>query len=195
MLHRKMYLHSTIFYQCNGIKYIYEIKTRLVVYLKKKKISENILNKVSLLGELKSMQHKNHSCSMFFLFVSCAFSRWIWPDTSYMLMSTSSTDKNTKMTYTLFLSLAIGLKVIFSISPDRHLLQARMLTFMIRCKLNFCFSLLIVFSACSAKMMYSVSLRFVFACFTVSGPWKMCLGYHLLRKSTCWDLTCRTIQS
>lgn len=158
MLHRKMYLHSTIFYQCNGIKYIYmKIKARLVVYLKK--ISENILTKVSLLGELKSMQHKNHSYSMFFLFVSCAFSRWIWPDTSNMFMSTSSTDKNTIMTSMMFCSLAIGLKVIFSISPDRHLLQARMLTFIIWCKLNFCFcfSLLIVFSACSAKMMYSVS--------------------------------------
>lgn len=58
-----------------------------------------------------------------------------------------------------FCSLTIGLKVTCSISPDRHLLQARMLTFMIWCKLNFCFcfSLLIVFSACSAKMMYSVS--------------------------------------
>lgn len=135
MLHRKMYLHSTIFYQCYELIYIYENKTRLVIYLKKK-ISENILTKVSLLGELKSMQHKNHSYSMFFLFVSCAFRRWIWPDTSTLL--TFSTDKNTKTTPNNTLSLAIGLKVIFSISPERHLLQARMLTFTIRCKLNFC---------------------------------------------------------
>lgn len=88
-----------------------KIKTRLVVYLKK--ISENILTEVSLLGELKSMQHKNHSYSTFFLFVSCAFSRWIWPDSSNMLMSTFSTDENTKMTYTMFLSLAIGWKSSF----------------------------------------------------------------------------------
>lgn len=134
-----------------------KIKTRLVVYLKK--ISENILTKVSLLGELKSMQHKNHSYSMFFLFVSCAFSRWIWPDTSNSLCPHPAQIKIQKWLQLCSCSLAIGLKVIFSISPDRHLLQARMLTFMIWCKLNFCFcfSLLIVFSACSAKMMYSVS--------------------------------------
>lgn len=37
MLHRQMYLQYTIFYQCNGIKYIEKCKNRIVVYLKKKK--------------------------------------------------------------------------------------------------------------------------------------------------------------
>lgn len=36
MLHRQMYLQYTIFYQCNGIKYIEKYKNRIVVYLKKK---------------------------------------------------------------------------------------------------------------------------------------------------------------
>lgn len=36
MLHGKMYLQYTIFYQCNGIKYILKKhKNRIVVYLKK----------------------------------------------------------------------------------------------------------------------------------------------------------------
>lgn len=67
MLHRKMYLQYTIFYQCNGIKYIEKYKNRIVVYLKKKKKNpKNILTKVSPLGELKYMQHNTIASSMFF---------------------------------------------------------------------------------------------------------------------------------
>lgn len=71
-----MYLQYTIFYQCNGIKYILKkYKNRIVVYLKKK-IPENILTKVSPLGELKYMQHKHHSYKyVLYVYVSCASSR------------------------------------------------------------------------------------------------------------------------
>lgn len=80
MLHRKMYLQYTIFYQCNGIKYILKkYKNRIVVYLKKKKkkeIPENILTEVLPLGELKYMQHKHHSYKyVLYVGVSCASSR------------------------------------------------------------------------------------------------------------------------
>lgn len=67
MLHRKMYLQYTIFYQCTGIKYIEKYKNRIVVYLKKKKNPKNILTKVSPLGELKYMQHNTIASSMFFM--------------------------------------------------------------------------------------------------------------------------------
>lgn len=63
----KMYLQYTIFYQCNGIKYIEKYKNRIVVYLKKKKNLNNILTKVSPLGELKYMQHNTIASSMFFM--------------------------------------------------------------------------------------------------------------------------------
>lgn len=54
-----MYLQYTIFYQCNGIKYIEKYKNRIVVYLKKKKNPKNIFK--APLGKLKYMQHKHHS--------------------------------------------------------------------------------------------------------------------------------------
>lgn len=55
-----------------------------------------------------------------------------------------------------FCSLTIGLRVI-RLFQDRLLLQARMLTFMKMLTELFSFDFLCWFSACSAKMMYSVS--------------------------------------
>lgn len=172
-----------------------KIKTRLVVYLKK--ISENILTKVSLLGELKFMQHKNHSYSTFFLFVSCAFSRWIWPDTSNMLMSTSSTDENTKTTSIMFLSLAIGWKSSFPSLQNVISYKHACLCLWYDVNWTFVFVFLCwLFSQLVVLRWCILSLAAVCFClFYCVRPLEDVSWLPPPRKSTCRDLTCRTLQS
>ncbi len=135
------------------------------------------------------MQHKHHSYKyVLYVYVSCASSRWNWPNRNVVQHQAEfKNNSRLKCSFVVLVIQSLVWNIILIIVVISHLLQARMLTFMIWCKLNFFFHLLFVFSACSANMMYSVSCCSLFLLvLPLRAPRKdvSCLrAGHLLRKA------------